>query len=528
MQIQNNSKSSHPSRFITTLHVLTWFCLFLLLFSQCTQFKKVNRTIKQPQEYESLDQRSPFLKAHMKDGRVYVLADWRVQEPERLVVGNGFILSVNRDTLDLGDFSVSLDSVVIFETNVVQTSPAVAALTIITGISAAISIACLSNPKACFGSCPTFYASDGNNDLLQAEGFSSSIAPWLEDTDIDALYRIQVQGKTLRLEMRNEALETHVVRSADVLISPKPVGGRILKDTQGKFWEVLSQHPLTIDQSMDEDVLPLLQHFDGEERFSLADSTDLSSKETLDFEFDSPADGKAGLIIAVRHSLLSTYLLYQTLAYMGTKVGDWFALYGKAKHDPDKSRLASILGRIEVLVQDSDGNWQLVDEVGEHGPLATDIYLVHLPESVARENNKIRLRLTKGTWRLDYVALACIGNPVKPDRIQPSRVLQNGVPNKSVLELLTDSSQVLVTLPGDAYTLEYDLPVDSHNSEFFLESRGYYLEWIRQEWLAEENPGELAKLLFGTKTALKRLAPEFKKMEPGMEEAFWRSRYAKP
>ena len=152
---------------------------------------------------------------------------------------------------------------------------------------------------------------------------------------------------------------------------------------------------------MDEDVLPLLQHFDGEERFSLADSSDLSSKETLDFEFDSPADGKVGLIIAARHSLLSTYLLYQTLAYMGTKVGDWFALYGKMKHDPDKSRLANILGRIEVLVQDSDGNWQVVDEVGEHGPLATDIYLVHLPESVARENNKIRLRLTKGTWRLD-------------------------------------------------------------------------------------------------------------------------------
>ena len=51
---------------------------------------------------------------------------------------------------------------------------------------------------------------------------------------------------------------------------------------------------------------------------------------------------------------------------------------------------------------------------------------------------------------------------------------------------------------------------------------------LAKEWLAEENPGELAKLLFGTKTALKRLAPEFKKIEQGMEEAFWRSRYAKP
>jgi hypothetical protein len=92
---------------------------------------------------------------------------------------------------------------------------------------------------------------------------------------------------------------------------------------------------------------------------------------------------------------------------------------------------------------------------------------------------------------------------------------------------LIDTSRVLVTLPGDVYTLTYILPDDYLNYELFLESRGYYMEWIRDEWLAEENPA-LARMMFlNPQKALKKIAPEFKKVEAEIEQQFWGSRYAR-
>ena len=212
---------------------------------------------------------------------------------------------------------------------------------------------------------------------------------------------------------------------------------------------------------------------------------------------------------------------------MGNNIGDWFALFSQKKHNPDKSRLGNILGRIEVFVQDKMGNRQYVGDAGEHGPLATDMYLITLPASLPKEHTKVFLRLTKGNWRIDYLGLAKIKRQIAPLRIKPSLVLKNGSHNQAV-SLLNDSSKVLITLPGDTYTLEYLLPEDFSRYEHFLESRRYYLEWMRQEWLEEESPERLAQMIFSTKTALKKLAPDYKKVEPGMEDLFWRSQYAKP
>ena len=93
---------------------------------------------------------------------------------------------------------------------------------------------------------------------------------------------------------------------------------------------------------------------------------------------------------------------------------------------------------------------------------------------------------------------------------------------------MTDPNETLTTLPGDIYTLVYQLPQDFDSYELFLESRGYYLEWIREEWLVDESPALAAMMLFNPERALRVLAPEFKKIEADMEEVFWNSRYEKP
>lgn len=114
------------------------------------------RSLVKLDQIQSLDGNSPFLKVHMRDGRVYILSSWTVDQETPTVTGSGDVLSVNRDVVETGQFSISIDSVAIFETNVVQSSPGVAALTVITGVSVALTAYCHANPKSCFGSCPTF------------------------------------------------------------------------------------------------------------------------------------------------------------------------------------------------------------------------------------------------------------------------------------------------------------------------------------------------------------------------------------
>jgi len=135
--------------------------------------------------------------------------------------------------------------------------------------------------------------------------------------------------------------------------------------------------------------------------------------------------------------------------------------------------------------------------------------------------------MTKGNWRIDYVGLAVLSRSVNAIRLHPRRVLKDGLRDDEALALLCDSSRALTTLPGDTYTLKYRMPDVSGDYELFLESRGYYLEWIRKEWIEEENPFLLAQMFLDPQTALRRLAPEYKRVEDEMENCFWRSRYAR-
>ena len=478
-------------------------------------------------QLEAVRSASPYLKAHMRNGDVYVLQAWALDESRQLVRGEGVLLNAQRDTLESGALGVALDSVAIFETNVIKTSGTVTALTVFTAVTAAFTINCLTNPKACFGSCPTFYAADGDSMRLQAEGFSASIAPALEAADLDALYHASVRDNELDIEMRNEALETHVVRSVELLAVPRAKDTRVFADQLGIFWQSAALIPPVTALAPEGNCLAQLTKVDGHERFSRTDSLDLGAKENIDLQFKPVPHRNYGLVIGCRQTLLSTYLLYQAFAYMGREAGHWIAQIERKDFKLHPNSPQKILGGIEILMQDSLGHWEAVEQISEHGPLATDFHLVHLGRLTSKTAD-LRLRMTKGNWRLDYIALAELSRPVTAVRLPPHQVLKDGRADRQARLRLLDSTQPLVTFPGEAYTLRYRIPPRFAVCELFLESRGYYLEWIRKEWMAEENPLLLAEMLLKPDAALRRLAPEFKRREGEIEDTFWRSRYVRP
>jgi hypothetical protein len=498
-----------------------------LAVGSCDRTKMLRRTLVRPTELGTVDRRLPYLKAHLRDGHVVVLSRWTVDSAAAAVLGEGERLDVNRQPVRVGAQTIALDSVALFETNVVKTHPSIGALGVVTGVSAAVTAFCLSNTKACFGSCPTFYVEGEGGARLAAEGFSASVAPALEATDVDALYRARPASRTFEVRMTNEALETHVVRFVRLLAVPRPDSGRVFATQAREFWQARDIAPPTGCRGAEGDCLSALHDADDVERFSTTDSLDLAARETIELEFASVPTDSGGLVIASRQTLLSTYVLYQALAYMGRSAGAWLAALqrGDARAREQAQGAARVLGGIEVQVRDG-AEWVTVGETQETGPLATDVRVVPLPHLPAG-TRQLRLRLTRGHWRIDHVAIARLTRRVDPIRLDPVAVRRGRAADATALTLLRDSARTLVTLPGDEYTLVYRLPADFARRELFLEARGYYIEWMREEWLAEENLLRAAGLFVDPARSMRAMAPEFKRREAEMEAAFWGSRYVR-
>jgi len=476
------------------------------------------------EETASTRKESPFLKAHMRNGDLFVLSEWAADSARAYVSGVGTHFDPMRRVIAEGELRVPVDSVAVFETNVVTTSNATGVLTALAVITIAVAVYCVANPKSCFGSCPTFYLAGVDHPV--AEGFSASIAPSLEATDVDELPARMHGGEPVEVVMKNEALETHVVRFVNLLALPHACDARVLRATDGTFYAVDSIAAPVRTVAAEGDCLAGVRAWDGVERFSRADSTQLATSESIWLAFAGAPSGPCGVVIACRQTLLSTYLLYQTFAYMGSMAGHWMAELERDHLGEAGGAVVDLLGGIVVRIEASPGVWVTVGEVREFGPIAVDRHLVRF-DAPASWTGNVRLDMTQGAWRIDQVGLVRVGESVEPIRLSPVAVAHDGSGDNSALHALLDLERSLTTLPGDTYSLVYSLPDDDRTYDLFLESRGYYLEWIREAWLREESPSRLAEVFSDPGRALARMAPEFKKVEPGMEAVFWSSRYAK-
>jgi hypothetical protein len=469
---------------------------------------------------------SPFLKAHMRNGDLFVLDDWHVNDDRSVVTGGGTHYDAWRNVIAFsGTQFVPVDSVVLFETNQLGMAGSGAALTVVSGVTVAVALICITNPKSCFGSCPTFYL-DGS-DRPFAEGFSASISPSLEATDVDALPAGAYGRGRFTVTMKNEALETHVVRHVDVLAVPHRRNAQTFHTDDGRFCAVSALAAPASAIGAEGDCLAAIRAADGVERFVRADSTDLSQTEVLDLAFDHPAAGRRALVVGCRQTLLSTYVLYQAFAYMGSETGYWLSRFERGEIGNVGATLTELFASITVRIEAAPGRWTEVGRIAEFGPIAVDHHVI-LFDAPHGWTGGVRLEMTRGGWRIDEVALGAAAEMVEPVRLHPAAVYRDGEDDAAARAQLLDPAHALTTLPGDTYQLVYHLPRRASSYDLFLESRGYYLEWIRNEWIAEENGALLTELFLNPRAGLQRMAPGFKKAEPDMERIFWNSRYAKP
>lgn len=468
------------------------------------------------------------LTVHLRGGELIVLTQWTDEDDPPLLVGSGTLYDARRQLVRADTFSIPVDSIALLETTVSEPQELLigegiggTALAVFTALTGTLTIACLADPKSCFGSCPTFY-DDPDADRPVAEAFSGSVVRVLEQRDIDALPSVRLSNGSVRLRMRNEALETHAIRQVRLLAAPRGTAG-VSATPDNRFFQLESVVEPIACTAADGDCLDAIRRRDGVERRSWTDSTDLAARELIELEFPA-AEGPLGLVISARHTFVSTFVFYQMMAYLGEDAGEALAAIerGQSLLRGAFERGVGILGDVDVLVARPRG-WVRVATFGEAGPLASDVQVVPLGEVEGAV--RLRLELTRGYWRIDMVALARLGPAVDAVPVEVARIERDGFPDERALGLLRDAERYLVTYPGDAYDLVFDVPAHVRDAALFLDATGYYYEWMRREWLEERNPAMLTLLVLRPRTLFRRLAPEFKASEARMEELFWASRF---
>lgn len=278
------------------------------------------------------------------------------------------------------------------------------------------------------------------------------------------------------------------------------------------------------------DISLIINEFDDLEYFSTTSSDDLTTKEEIFLEFENVPFQNPGLVINFRQTLVTTFLLYNGISYMGNEVGDYFAKI--ETNDRIKERISNPfkrLGKIKLFYwNDVTNSWAIFEELYETGPIAKNLMIAPLhnfPE--VKDKIKIKIELTKGLWRLDYLGLASIQEKVSPISIYPDQLAPNNESPFSIDAIFNDDDEYLVTYPGDEIQFEFNLPELPVNMEheLFLSSKGYYLEWVRQNWIENKNLGKLKKMLLNDNKVWADLAREYKEIEPDIEQLFWNSKY---
>lgn len=504
--------------------------LFALALSACV----VSRGVKvEPLTPATSTLVTSPVKAHLKDGSTVVFQKGVAVEGQ-LLKGNGIRYDLALKAQGAVQ-SIRLDEVVAMESfrNDVN-APASVAFTMLGTAASVVAGGVLA--VAIFGSCPTVYsgpgAEHGAASRLEAETFSYSIVPLFEGRDLDRLSVGADPDGRLRLEVRNEALETHYINHLQVLDVRHRAGDQVVPDQSGRPLIVGARlAPTRATSRVGSDITALLSRADGEvfrtDRRTLAEAHAGDLEDWIDLSYPAPAAARqTALVLRARSSLLNTVLFYDVmLADAGPGALDWLG------RDLDRISNAVEMGRfcqkhmgLRVAAW-KDGAFREVARVPDPGPIAWHDVAVVVPTTPGESEVRLRLTFLADAWRIDSAEMAESALS-EAARVLPVAEVTGSTGSSEPAaraSLLASDHDYLQTSPGQRFFLRFDpQPLEvGEQRTFLLSSQGYYTEWIRGDWLRSSRP----PIAFApTEGALLEALTRWRREQPSLEARFEKQR----
>jgi len=435
------------------------------------------------------------VKAHLIDGSTVVFRHG-VRVAGGMVSGEGmrYSLTLRDSTAVTG---LALDSVVGMESfrTLVDGPKTVLVSTLATvgAFAAAVAIACAIDPK-CFGSCPTYYSDSAGTLVLEAEGFSYSVAQLFEARDVDRLRFSAAPDGVMRLEVRNEAFETHFINHLELLEVRHVSDENVLPDELNRPLVVrdLAQVASARDRS-GRNVRALVAAPDGEVYRTDARRLDRARVGDLEDAIEIavpaiPGTDSVVVVLRLRNSLLNTILFYDImLGDPGARSLDWVG------RDLQQVGLAVELAQwyqkkmgMQIAVRDG-ARFREVAHLKDTGPVAWKDVAIIVPV-LERDSVRIRLSFPADNWRIDRVAVATRFRRPPPVVHALTEVLDAaGQPDTTArASLAAADGRYLETTAGQRFTATFEVgsaPPAGVARTFLLASQGYYTEWVRRGWL---------------------------------------------
>jgi hypothetical protein len=431
------------------------------------------------------------LKAHLLDGSVVVFPSGAHIDGVA-ATGTGHRYDPTRTRL-LPVTTVRLDSVLGFETYQREVNPGRTLLYSTASVAATV-IGAVGLAVAIFGSCPTIYADSAGTQVLQAESFSNSIAPLLARRDLDRLIVVADANGIVRLDVRNEALETHYIDHLELVEYRHRVGEMALPSTRGGVVAVSDIFAPSAWDGAGRDVSTVIAA-DDDLVFS-TDSGYLSRaidggpiEDHIDVTVPRSSVGDTlALVLRVRASLLSSTVLYDyMLGRPGASSLDWLG------QDLAKITTLAKLANwysdnfgLHVSVRDGE-KWKPVARMLNFGPAAWRSIAVIVP-ALGADSVRLRLTFLADEYRIDRIGVARHVRRLEQRAIPIARVTNSlGQPRDDVVRVLRRAdARDLSTYPGDRFFAEFDVgPAAAGTRTFMVGSQGYYTEWVRASWMRQ-------------------------------------------
>ncbi len=460
------------------------------------------------------------VKAHLRDGST-VLYRAGVLLARDTLRGPGVRYGLTlRDSTAVS--VVALDSVVAMEsfrratngttTAIVSTLATSAAL--LAAGAVAFVIACSSENGIC-SNCPTVYADSAGTWALQAEGFSYTLGPTFEVRDVDRLGIRPDRDGRIRLEVRNEALETEYFNRLELLEVRHAADETALPDPNGAALAVRELVPATtIADAAGRDLrlllaLPDAAAFRTDAR-TLAGASPVHLDDAIYLVAPAPAGGDSvALVLRLRNSLLATLLYSEVmLGDRGARSLDWIG------RELDGGGVALARWReqwmgMRIAVWDGR-RYRETARIRDSGPHAWNDVAVLIPV-LQRDSVRVRLSFPADNWRIDRLVFAMRARrPVVQTHAFGRLLDAEGRDDSSALASVRLADQrYLRTSPGERFTViaEVGAAAAGPARSFLIATQGYYEPWISHDRLSTARDiGAVESLDAGLLKALRKWA----------------------